>query len=186
MKRFLATIVIAAWTAIPAGAVLFDIGGLYGLRTVSDSDIKSTYGSGLVYYPFVHFVYKGLLVGGGYEGGYKKEGRIGLFDEKTTLQVQGFEVFVGYQVALGPVTPYIKAGYASFSYKQTIDNPALSGFKVDHKASTFTVGGGLKVRPIPNLFIIAEGRFVPLKVKPYDDEVDLGGFRLQGGFGISF
>jgi hypothetical protein len=59
----------------------------------------------------------------------------------------------------------------------------------DKTKSTFFVAGGLKVYPmknLKNLYLSAELKYVPLKVKPYEDEVDLGGLRLMGGVGFSF
>jgi len=57
---------------------------------------------------------------------------------------------------------------------------------VDATKSTFFVAGGLKIYPMKNVYISAEVKYVPLKVKPIDDEVDLGGLRLMGGLGFTF
>jgi hypothetical protein len=45
---------------------------------------------------------------------------------------------------------------------------------------------GLKFYPWKFIFLSAEAKFVALKVKPYDQSVDLGGWRLLGGLGIAF
>ena len=48
------------------------------------------------------------------------------------------------------------------------------------------MGGGLKFYPLENLFVAAEVRYIPLKVKPYEYEVDLGGIRYLAGLGFRF
>ena len=172
----------------PSGqfAIDFDVGIFYGSRTVNDSDIKNIYGNGMVYFPYLAIIVgKGIIIGGGYEGGYSKDGKIGLYNESTSLKVTGVEFFIGYQLKIKIVSPYIKIGYGAFSYKQTIDSPYVGEYKVDHKKTTMIIGGGLKFYPIKNLFLAVEIKFVPLKVKPYEYEVDLGGLRYSGGIGYT-
>lgn len=166
-------------------AIHFEAGFFYGQRTVNDTDIKNIYGNGAIYFPCVGIIWKGLILGGGYEGGYSRDGEIGMFNEATTLSVTGLEFFIGYQVKLKMTAPYVKVGYGSYSYKQTIESLYLGEFKVDHKKSAITVSGGLKIHPLKNLFLAGEVKYVPLKVKPFDEEVDLSGLRLMAGIGFS-
>jgi opacity protein-like surface antigen len=125
------------------------------------------------------------MLGAGYEGGYSKAGKIGIYQEPSTLKVNGFEVYIGYALKIGSFSPYIKIGCGSYSYKQTIDSPYLSDFRVDGNKSTFSGSGGIKFYPIKNIFLAIEVRYVPLKVKPLEEEVDLGGMRFLGGVGFS-
>jgi opacity protein-like surface antigen len=168
-----------------SSAFHFEAGGFYGTRQVVDSDIKNVYGNGSVYFPFLAVTWKGLMLGAGYEGGYSKSGKIGLYQDSTTLKVDGFEVFVGYAFRIKFLAPYLRVGYGSYSYKQTIDSPYLSDFKVDGTKSTVTGSAGIKFFPIKNLFLAIEARYVPLKVKPLDEEVDLSGLRFEAGIGLT-
>jgi hypothetical protein len=162
------------------------LGFQYGLRTVADSKIKDVYGNGAAYFPSLRLgVWKGLEVGTGYEGGYKRNGLIGLYQEKTTLQVTGYEVFAGYGYRINIVEPYVRLGYGFYAYKQTIESSYIP-FKVDDKKSGVTLAAGLRVYPWAGAYLSLEAKFVPLKVKPIDEEVDLSGWRLALGVGYSF
>lgn len=162
-----------------------EAGALYGPRYVADSDIKNIYGEGLVYFPYAAIMWKGILIGGGYEGGYSKSGAIGLFEEASSLKISGFEFFIGYVIKIKIIAPYIKVGYGSYSYQQKIESPYVESFKVDHKKSAVTFGGGIRIYPLKNLFLMGEGKYVPLKVRPFDVEVDLSGLRLLAGIGFT-
>lgn len=188
MKRTaLVLILLVALGGVAMATIRFEVGALGGTRTVNSADIKAVYGNGMVYFPYlaVH-VWKGLFFGAGYEGGYSRKGMIGIYEEPTTLRVAGFEAFVGYEIDAGSVSPYIKAGYARYSYKQTIESPFVGDQVVDANKWTPTFGGGLKIFLSRTFFIAGEIRFVPLKVKPFEDEVDLSGMRYTAGFGLKF
>jgi len=163
----------------------FEIGAFYGTRQTVDSDIKSVYGNGMIYFPFLALTWKGVILGAGYEGGYSKTGKIGIYQEASRLTVNGFELYIGYAAKISRFFPYIKIGYGSYSYKQTIDSPYISDVRVDGSKSTVTGSGGIKFYPIKNIFLAIEVRYVPLKVKPLEEEVDLSGMRFQGGVGFS-
>lgn len=189
MKRLIVALILAVVYApgllAQSSRFCLEIGGFYGALQVVDSDIKDVYGSGTVYFPFLAVTWKGIILGAGYEGGYSKSGKIGLYQDPTTLKVNGFEVFVGYALTIKILAPYFRVGYGSYSYKQTIDSPYLGDFKVDGTKSTFSGSAGIKFYPIKRLFLAIEARFVPLKVKPLEKEVDLGGLRIEGGIGLT-
>jgi len=163
-----------------------EIGFSFGTRSVINSDIKEVYGNGTNYFPSLALVWNGLMFGAGYEGGYKRDGLIGIYQEPTTLSVAGPEVFIGYQLGLGIFCPYVKVGYGFYAYKQTIESEYVSDYPVDGSKSGLIFSGGFKIYPIKHLFIAAEVKYGTLKVKPYTEEVDLGGMRLNGGIGIRF
>ncbi len=186
-KMALGLALLAALAGVSSAAVRFEAGVLGGTRTMSHAEIKAVYGNGMVYYPYAAvYAWKGLFVGAGYEGGYSRKGTIGIYGEPTTLRVGGFEAFVGYAIEVGTVAPYLKAGYARFSYKQTIDSPFIGDRAANASAWAPTVGGGLKLFLSGSLFAAGEIRYVPLKVKPFETEVDLGGMRYTAGFGLKF
>jgi opacity protein-like surface antigen len=187
MKKIYPFIICFLLLPVAVYAIDFSFGFQGGLRTVSGPEIKDVYGNGTCFFPYAAVnVFKGFTIGAGYELGYSRSGKIGLYEEATTLTVTGIQAFVGYQYSVSMVTPYVFVGFGSFSYKQTVvsDNPAVQ--PVDATQSTFFVAGGVKIYPMKNIYISAEVKYVPLKVKPYDDEVDLGGLRLMGGLGFTF
>ena len=188
MKKYISLLVMGLALAGSVQALEIFGGVQAGLRTVSDSDIKEVYGHGFCFFPYLAVnPWKGVVAGLGYELGYSKSGQIGLFEEDTTLEVSGFEFFAGYQMPLGIITPYALAGLGLFSYKQTVDSPAAQD--VDASKTTFFFAVGAKVHPLSalkSLFLNVEFKYVPLSVKPYDENVDLGGMRLTMGLGYAF
>jgi hypothetical protein len=163
----------------------FEAGALYGPRYMADPDIKNIYGEGFVYFPYAAVIWKRILIGGGYEGGYLKNGAIGLYEEPSSLKISGFEFFIGYVIKIKIIAPYIKIGCGSYSYQQKIDSPYVESFKVDHKKTAITIAGGVKIYALKNLFLMAEAKYVPLKVRPFEEEVDLSGLRLLAGIGLT-
>jgi len=163
-----------------------EVGLSFGLRTLNNSELKDVYGQGTNFFPNVSLVWKGLMLGGGYEAGFKKDGLLGIYQEPAELTVKGGEIFAGYQLRLKNIAPYIKVGVGFYSYKQVVDSEYVSDYPVDGNKTGLIVAGGLKYFPLKKLFISAEVKYGGLKVKPYDIEVDLGGLRLNGGLGLSF
>ena len=183
MKKIIAFAMLLGLLTLGLQAVKLDVGLFYGSRSIRDADIKAVYGNGGAYFPCASVtVWKGLAFGLGYEGGYDRDGRIGLYQEDTSLTVSGLEFFAAYQLSLGKAAPYLKLGYGSYSYKQVVADVT----KVDDKKSTLTLAAGVKYYPIQGLFLATEIKYVPLKVKPLDEEVDLGGMRLAAGIGYTF
>ena len=137
---------LAALGGPALAAIRLEIGILGGTRTVNSADIKAVYGNGTVLYPYLALhPWKGLFVGAGYEGGYSRKGMIGIYEERTTLRVVGVEAFAGYQIQAGNVSPYIKIGYARYSYRQTIESPHIGDQAADASKWGPTFGGGLKI-----------------------------------------
>ena len=187
MKKTILLILLFLVITANQYALDIDIGTFYGKRTVNDSEIRRVYGNGTVYFPYLTInLWKGIIIGGGYEGGYSKRGKIGLFGDSSSLSVTCTEFFIGYQFKTKWLSPYIKVGYDLFSYKQTIDSPYASGYKVDHKKGAASISGGIKLYPLRFFFLAGEIKYVPLKVKPFEENVDLGGLRYLIGAGFTF
>lgn len=163
-----------------------EVGLSFGLRTLNNSELKDVYGQGTNFFPSVTLIWKGLMLGGGYEAGFKKDGVIGIYEEPAELSVKGGEIFAGYELRLMNIAPYARIGLGFYSYKQLIDSEYVSNYPVDGNKTGLIVAGGIKYFPLKRLFISAEVKYGSLKVKPYDVEVDLGGLRLNGGLGFSF
>jgi opacity protein-like surface antigen len=183
MKKIIITTVLLGLLAIGLQAINLDVGLMYGSRSVKDPTIREVYGNGSVYFPYlaVNF-WRGLALGLGYEGGYDRDGRIGLYQEPTTLKVAGMEFFTAYIFTVKKFSPYFKLGLASFSYEQSVNGEV----KFDKKKSALTLAGGARFYPVKSLFLAAEIKYVPLKVKPLTEEVDLSGMRFAVGIGYTF
>jgi len=187
MKKQAVLILLLVSFPFSSYAINLNFGIYYGGRTVNDSLVKEVYGQGSVYRPCFNLnIWKGIIVGVAYERGYSKEGKIGIYGESASLEVSGFEAFLGYQFKIDKFYPYLKIGYGRFSYKQSIDSPYAADYKVDHKKSTWTAGVGLKIYPVKYLFISGEFKYIPLEVKPFEEVVDLGGIRYLVGIGFTF
>jgi hypothetical protein len=183
MKKTVTFAILLCILTLGLQAVKLDVGIFYGSRSVNDDAIKDVYGNGSVYFPYVALnVWKGLSFGLGYEGGYSRDGKIGLYQEDSTLKVTGIEFFAAYQHSLGKFAPYLKLGYGSYSYKQAVGGTD----KIDDKKSALTMAAGARFYPTEALFLAVEIKSVPLKVKPLTTEVDLGGLRLAAGIGYTF
>jgi hypothetical protein len=162
------------------------IGFSIGSRTVRDPKVKTVYGEGTVSSPGLQVGFgRGLSIGASLESGYEKKGVLGVHDNPATLVVDGIDLVLGYEARVKSIAGFVKAGYGLYRYRQTIrDNPYAAGFEVDQRKSTVVLGAGIKVYPAKFFFVSAEAKYVPLKVRPYDYEVDLGGWRFLGGLGL--
>jgi opacity protein-like surface antigen len=186
MKKTFFTLLLMGLILAPAArAVEIRLAFQAGPRSISDSEIKDVYGTGVCYFPSVSaLLWKGIFAGAGFELAGKRDGTIGEYAEATTFKMTGFQAFVGYELALDRFKPYVLAGYGSFSYEQTVDSPAAQPVKETKGAIFFA--GGVRIAIWKGLFLSAEAKYVPLKVQPYDVEVNLGGMRFLGGIGWSF
>lgn len=158
-----------------------------GRRTIFDDKIVEVYGEGFLYSPFLRLTSERTLLGIeiAYEGGFSREGTIGLFQESSTLSLQGIEAAAVVRKRFGPVAPYLKAGLGYFFYKQVIDSQDVR-LKVNESIQQVVLGGGIEVLMPRGFYLTSEVKYVPLKVSPYGRLVDLGGMRFLAGIGFSF
>jgi hypothetical protein len=183
MKKIIIFAVLLCLLTLGLQAVKLDVGFLYGSRSVKDADMKDVYGNGAVYFPYLAVnVWKGLAFGLGYEGGYDRDGKIGLYQEDSNFKVTGIEFFAAYRLEFGKLSPYVKLGFGSYAYKQVVSSVT----KVDDKKSALNLAVGIRYYLVKGLFLTAEAKYVPLKVKPIEEEVDLTGMRLAAGIGYTF
>jgi len=161
--------------------------GLLGAcRTVQSPRIRDVYGNGFVAAPFLAArVLGGLSLAVGYEFGYARSGTIGLYQESTDLSVHGWEAFLRWDVTGRRWTPYLKAGIAGFRYEQTIASAVPLSSRARGRKTTLLFGAGARIRLGERLFGLLEAHYIPLKVKPFEVEVDLGGWRFGLGLGFS-
>jgi hypothetical protein len=173
---------------LAASSLTVQIGVWMGSRTVADPKVRSAYGDGSVYLPYFQAaVWRKLFVGASYEGGYEKNGVLGVYSNPSTLTIIGLDLYLGYEFKFKAVAAYLKAGYGLYRYRQSVrNNPYIADYRVDHLQSTAVAGAGIKLYPLKFFFVSGEAKYVPLKVRPYDYTVDLGGWRFLGGLGFSF
>lgn len=178
---FLSVIVVQT-----AHATQISLGLNYGLRHVEDGVIQSTYGNSTVYVPYFRLTpLRNIGIEVAYEGGYKKSGTVGIYEENSTLAVTGWEFSGILYLPIRPLMGYVKFGMAYYSYKQDIESDFIRD-PVDHKKWTNVFGAGAILTLTQGLYLSVEVKTVPLRVIPFDREVDLSGVRVVGGIGYSF
>jgi len=189
MKK-LTICVFLMFLSVQAGiAAQFALGLNAGYRYLDDPTLGEIYGDGYVFEPYVRFAPSpslGLELS--YEGGYKKSAPIGLFQENSTLTVDGLQLSGIVRVPflrIRNVSTYFKLGIGYYFYKQDIDSEFVRR-QVDHHKWTTIIGGGMNIHLFRGLFLTAEVKSVPLRVKPFGINVDLGGIRILFGIGYQF
>jgi hypothetical protein len=188
-SRTIALPILAVLVVPPAARAMTIQGGVYlGIQTVNDAKIKSAYGNGSLTLPYLQVsIWRKLFLGIGYETGYEKNANLGVHADLATLSLRGIDLILGYEFGSKIIAAFVKAGYGIFEYRQRIrGNPYVAGFPVNHRKSTAVAAAGIKIYPLKYFFLAGEAKYVPLKVRPYDYSVDLGGWRFLGGLGFSF
>lgn len=158
------------------------LGLKFGYRGLNDNNLAGIYGSGTVFAPHVRLALsRYAAVETAYEAGFSKNGLVGIYGEPSTLTITGWEVSGRLGYPIKGVFFYLKLGLGYFNYRQDIDSPFVR-LKVDHHHAATLAGAGTDIKLSKRLGVSAEVQYVPLRVKPFDIEVDLGGLRLLVGF----
>ncbi|MGD9347772.1 MAG: hypothetical protein PVH84_18055 [Candidatus Aminicenantes bacterium] len=169
-----------------AQATQISLGLNYGFRHVENGTIQDTYGNGTVYVPYLRLTpFKSVGIEIAYEGGYERSGTVGIFEEKSTLSVTGWEFSGILYLPISPLIGYIKFGMAYYTYEQDIESEFIRD-PVDDKTWTNVFGIGASLMLTKGLYVSVEVKTIPLRVRPFDREVDLSGVRVVGGIGYSF
>jgi len=154
--------------------------GRYGTFAPSDAIFKEVYGSGSVMGGELRFRLSGgfsLSLNGGY---FKKKGALTVTGDETTMTMFPLEAMLVYHVLSGSLMPYVGAGGAFCRY--TEEN-AIG--KVEGWGTGFAVCGGVTFRLGP-LGLDARAKYTSMKIKPLEDEANLGGLTLSVGAGFVF
>ncbi len=187
MKRIAPALLLLLALAASAWSFDGEIGLLYGFRTLKNSDLRGVFGTGNVAVPAVAVrVSRTASLGLAYEAGYSREAEIGLFGDLFSLSVSGFEIFYKQEWPLGRLTPYLKIGPGLALYKIHIASPFLTAYNVKGRDISFQIALGMSVRIVKRVALTLEGKYGVLWIDPYDDRIDLGGFRLLGGLTFGF
>ena len=189
MKKYILFISLVLLCVQAGSASWFTLGLNAGFRNLNDPTIGEIYGDGYVYEPYLRYSFAGSFsLELAYEGGYKKSGPVGFFQEDSTLSVSGLQLNGIVRVPILRIrrlSTYFKIGLAYYFYKQDIDSPFVRR-KVDHTKWTTVIGVGMSLNLFRGLFLTAEYKSIPLRVKPFDINVDLGGSRILFGIGYHF
>jgi hypothetical protein len=189
MKK-LTICVFLMFLSVQAGiAAQFALGLNAGYRYLDDPFLGEIYGDGYVFEPYIRYApSSSFALELAYEGGYKKSAPVGLFQENSTLTVDGFQLSGIVRVPflrIRNVSTYFKLGIGYYFYKQDIDSEFVRQ-QVDHHKWTTIIGGGMNIHLFRGLFLTAEVKSIPLRVKPFEINVDLGGIRILFGIGYQF
>ena len=158
-----------------------------GLGTVSDSDLGDVYGSGFVLNPYICYgISDQFAIGLGYETGYKKDGKIGIFDDPAELQISGFQLFAEYRFKAKNIAPYLKLGYGNYKVKNSFGTEVLKQYDFSKTASGVILGGGARYPLNDSFSITGDISYLMLKVKPFSDSINAGGLRLLVGLAVNF
>jgi hypothetical protein len=182
MKK-LAYIIIATliFTGLVQPMELF-VNGFFGSRSLNGSTIKDIYGNGGTFLFGAGARYKGAFAEIGYSS-FNRDGESSLYNEKTEFTLKALNLRLGYEHAINEkFFPKAFIGLGSFSIKESVDSQFVP--ETDESKMGFLFGIGFRVDLYRGLSL--EGRIenISLKVKPYDDEVNLGGWRLLIGAGF--
>jgi opacity protein-like surface antigen len=185
MKKAALLLAVLLAAAGSGPAQTWEVGIAGGYRTIKDQALRTTYGNGFVYTPYLSLeVSKALRVGAEYELGYVKDAAIGLFQDPSTLDVAGGHVFLEYGERKGRLLPFLKVGIGVFFYRFDVAIPDVPELNVSDNDVSFYFGAGLRYSLTKRIFATAELKYAALWVDTYDDQVDLGGIRAL--LGIAF
>ena len=189
MKKWIILVLLIFFSVQIGRAAWFTLGLNAGYRNLDDLALGEIYGDGYVYEPYIRYSFAGSYsLELSYEGGYKRSGPVGLFQEDSTLSVTGLQLNGIVRVPvlrIRNVSTYFKIGIAYYFYKQDIDSEFVRQ-QVDHSKWTTVIGAGMSLHLFRGLFLTAEVKSIPLKVKPFDINVNLGGMRILFGIGYHF
>jgi hypothetical protein len=190
MKKWIILMPLIFLSVQIGSAAQFSLGLNGGYRNLDDPTLGEIYGDGYVFEPYVRYSFAGgsYALELAYEGGYKKSAPIGRFQENSTLSVNGVQLAGIVRIPFlraRNINTYFKVGIAYYFYKQDIDSEFVRQ-KVDHNKWTTVLGAGMSLYLFRGVFLTAEVKSIPLRVKPFDINVDLGGTRILFGIGYQF
>jgi opacity protein-like surface antigen len=112
---------------------------------------------------------------------FSVDGKLTYTEEDTKLTIKPLELGLRFFMGKRLIFPYIGAGTGYYMYKE--ENVIGT---MDEKKFSFFSEGGLQFRFTPLLFLDLKVKYIFLKVDGPEAQVDLGGWALIGGIGISF
>jgi len=183
MKQILNTLAYLLIFTLYSSAGALRVGGSIGYYSVADSIYKDTYGSG-------NFIYGGSLSYDllrnleirGEVGYFKDKGEMTLTQEEINFSM--IPVVIGMRVKLVKIkklSPYLGAGVDFCSYKERSRLGDTSESTVG-----FHIEGGSYIALGQRFHIDLNLRYVKADAQPFDETIQLGGWRAGVGVGYSF
>lgn len=183
MKKILIITAVILLFTLFTRAEKLRLGASSGYYSVQDSIYKETYGSGnFMYGIFIAYnLTKGLEFRG--EAGYFKDsGKTGITKEEMEFSIIPVVAGIRYLIIkIKSLKPYIGVGVDFYFFKEKVrlgdTSDSTTGFHIE-TGSYISLGR--------RLFIDLNFRYVNAEAKPYDEKINLGGFRTGIGVGFSF
>jgi hypothetical protein len=160
----------------------FSLAAIGGLRVFANQDFKKIYGAnhpefGLdldcrldsklsVFLSVAHLSASGELT-------YSRE--------TTTFRLTSLEGGARLAFPMGRFVSYVGAGAGYYMARE--ENVIA---RLDEKQGGFFVLGGLRFHFSKALFAVVQAKYVFLELKPFAENVDLGGWFAGGGLGVAF
>lgn len=187
MNRALGALAVGLCLAASAQALDLRIDGSLNWRRLDDAKIRSVYGNGVSFTSgFELTARSGWTAGLRFESAQFREGVLGLSASSARFRLMGLEAAAGRELRLGAFGFAARAGLGLFHYKQTVDYVYVQDYKVDRLALGGVIAAAVRAYLFRFLYLTADAKYVILPVKPYDQAVKLGGWRLGGGLGLRF
>lgn len=187
MNRALGALAAGLLLAASAQALDLRIDGSLNWRRLNDAKIRSVYGNGISFTSgFELTTRSGWAAGLRFESAQIREGVLGLAASEARFRLMGLEATAGRELRLGALGLYTRAGLGFYHYKQTVDYVYVQDYKVDRLALGGVIAVAVRAYLFRFLYFTADAKYVVLPVKPYDQTVKLGGWRLGGGLGLRY
>jgi hypothetical protein len=185
-RRFVLFFGLVLTAASAAEAMTVQAQLTYGSRKIRDDRIRSVFGeASVVGFSLQAHLGKHLFAGFGVEHAVRVNGVIGAYLNPAEFQLRGFDIFGGLEFGTKVVAGYARAGLGIYAYRLSVqNNPFTAAYPVDRIDLGGMAAAGFKIFPVSAIFLVGEAKYVALKVKPYEDRVDLSGLRLSAGVGI--
>lgn len=186
MKKLIVLLFIISFSFQFSQAAGLGAGINAGILKFKKEDTKNLYTSKFIYNPYLKLIiHRGLAIELSYEAGYNKK-ILNITDgEDSTLKITGINICAVYRFPIIKIIPYLKVGYARYNFKQDIESNTAHYQLEDHK-STIIIGGGVNLGLLAGFYLNAEITYTPLKIKPFDQEMDYKGMRFLAGVGWQF
>jgi opacity protein-like surface antigen len=188
MRKFtllLTSIVILMILSHPAYSQKLKAGGSLNYYTVTDSLYKDVYGAGNIMFggSLSYEVLKSLELRA--EASYfKQKGEMTLSQEEITLTL--IPLILGARVyffEFNPLTIYLGTGMDFYAYKEKLPDRF-------EEVSESTIGYHLEAGSYVNIwrkvYLDMNFRYIKADAKPFDETINLGGFRAGIGIGFQF
>jgi len=185
-RRFVLLLGFVLTAASAAEAMTLQAQLTYGSRKIRDDRIRSVFGeTSVVGFSLQAHLGKHLFAGFGVEHAVRMNGVIGAYLNPAEFQLRGLDLFGGLEYGTKVVAFSVKAGLGIYAYRLTVqNNPFTAAYPVDRIDPGGMAAASLKIFPVSMIFLVGEAKYVYLRVKPYEDRVDLSGLRLSAGIGI--